>query len=181
MSALEFTSVRKPARNWNLAICAGVLLFSALALPANLSAQPALREKTALKLIPDDAAFFSSSLRLKQQFDAFARSKAFARISELSFVTSMFVPTGVLSRSDQPAARVWYVNFAGLMDVVQSWAGYAFTVAAAFVPDAVPGDTSTTVDTVFEILKCWRGSAGISYFDGKALVEFSEIVFEDLK
>jgi hypothetical protein len=92
-----------------------------------------------------------------------------------------FVPAGVLARSDQPDARVWFVNFAGLMDVVQSWAGYGLTVAATFAPDAVPDDTSTTVDNVFEILKCWRGSAGISYFDGKALVEFTEIVIEDLK
>jgi len=94
---------------------------------------------------------------------------------------SKFVPAGVLARSDKPAARVWYVNFAGILDVTQAWANYGFTVAAMFAPDAVPDDTSTTVNAVFEILKCWRGSAGISYFDGKTLVEFSEIVFEDLK
>ncbi len=79
--------------NWNRSFPAlgGVLagcclLLCGLTWPATVPAQTPLREQTSLKFIPDDAAFYGSSLRLKQQLDNFTRSRAFARLSELSFV-----------------------------------------------------------------------------------------------
>ena len=92
-----------------------------------------------------------------------------------------FTPTGVLARSGEPAAHVWSVNFAGLVGVIQPWVNYGLTVAGTFVPGMVPDETAETVAAFFDIIKCWRGSSGITYFEGKTAVSFSETVFEDLK
>jgi hypothetical protein len=94
---------------------------------------------------------------------------------------SKFLPAGVLARSDQPAARAWHVNGAGIVDIIQAWVDVGFELAVTFTQPADPEGVQQTLRTIFEVLKCWRSSAGIQYFDGTALVEFSETVFEDLK
>ncbi len=61
-----------------------VVLFGGLALFALLA--PAVRaadsdkNNNSLKIIPADAAYYSSSLRLKEQFDAVAKSRAWAKL-----------------------------------------------------------------------------------------------------
>jgi hypothetical protein len=92
-----------------------------------------------------------------------------------------FQPTGVLARSEQPAARVWYVSVAGLIDLIQPWIALGSDMSAAFLPTGKPDEADQTLATVLDIVKCWRHSAGIQYRDGGALVEYSESVFEDLK
>lgn len=49
-------------------------------------AADALKESTSLKLVPADAAFYSTSLRLKEQFKAFIDSRAFAKIKAMPLV-----------------------------------------------------------------------------------------------
>src|SRR5262249_25196651 len=61
-------------------------LVAALVWSQPLAAQDPLRERTSLGLVPDDAAFYSTSLRLKEQFDAFVGSKAFAKLVALPFM-----------------------------------------------------------------------------------------------
>ena len=101
--------------------------------------------------------------------------------AERLLTKSGFAPADILARRDQPAARLWYVNFAGLMESLETWVNYGFNVAIAFAPSPELPEISQTVETIFEVLKCWRGSAGVAYFEGTTLVEFSETVFEDLK
>jgi hypothetical protein len=57
------------------------ILGLALALPAR--AADDTRVDAALKLLPADAAFYASSLRLREQFDSVAKSKAWAKITAL--------------------------------------------------------------------------------------------------
>jgi hypothetical protein len=79
------------------------------------------------------------------------------------------------------AQALWSVNFAGLVDVIHPWVKYGLTLVDTFVPGTLPAEGGDTVAAVFDILKCWRGSSGITYFEGKAAVSFTETVFEDLK
>ena len=63
-----------------------VLLLCGLTLVGPASAQTSVRERTSLRFIPDDAAFYSTSLRLKEQYESFTRSKAFTRLCALPYV-----------------------------------------------------------------------------------------------
>jgi hypothetical protein len=67
-----------------------ILLTCALTLTEAASAQTRVREQTSLRLIPDDAALYGASFRLKEQFQAFTRSKAFARFCNLPLVQDGF-------------------------------------------------------------------------------------------
>jgi len=88
MAAQESMKYVSSRRGWFLIVSAGLLLAGALAAPADLPAQTPLHERTALKYIPDDAAFYTSSLRLRQQFETVIASKAFARLRELPSIKS---------------------------------------------------------------------------------------------
>jgi hypothetical protein len=62
-------------------LVAATMLFPAAALPA----EP-LRESSALRWAPADASFYFSWMRLREQFDALAGSKAAARLMEIPVV-----------------------------------------------------------------------------------------------
>lgn len=94
---------------------------------------------------------------------------------------SRFLPAGVLERSDRPAARVWYLNVAGLIQMIEAWVNFGFETAGMAPQPENPGEEVETVRAIFEVLKCFRRTAGIQYFEGSVLVEHSETVFEDLK
>jgi hypothetical protein len=49
------------------------------------AAEP-LKESTSLQFIPADAAFYSTSLRMKEQYDAFVKSNAFKRLKSMAVV-----------------------------------------------------------------------------------------------
>lgn len=90
-------------------------------------------------------------------------------------------PTVLPKRRDEPAASASFVNFSGLIDLVKPWVEYGFDQHAASDPDeAVPAAVRDQILTVLDVLKCFRSSAGIAYFEGPALVEFGETIFEDL-
>lgn len=68
----------------SVAACAACLVAAALPAPA------ADVTDTALAMIPADAAFISSSLRLREQYDALVSSKAFAAVRKLPAVAKFF-------------------------------------------------------------------------------------------
>ena len=68
----------------SVAACAACLVAAALPAPA------ADVTDTALAMIPADAAFVSSSLRLREQYDALVSSKAFAAVRKLPAVAKFF-------------------------------------------------------------------------------------------
>lgn len=92
-----------------------------------------------------------------------------------------FAPEGFLARREAPAAGAWYFNFSGTVDAVKPWIEYGLDQAMESNPEQFKEEDAAQTLTILEILKCWRGSAGISYFDGPAFVEFKETVYEDLK
>jgi hypothetical protein len=49
-------------------------------------AADSLKESTSLKFVPADAAFYASSLRMKEQYDAFIKSNAFKRLKSMPVV-----------------------------------------------------------------------------------------------
>lgn len=54
------------------------------ALPRCTAADP-LKESTSLKFAPHNASFYSASFRMKEQFDAFLKSNAYAKLKTLPF------------------------------------------------------------------------------------------------
>jgi hypothetical protein len=75
---------RHRVRGWPpLALAAALLLGGALAPPAR--AAEGDQADHALSLIPADAAFYSASLRTREQLDALLQSKAWARLKALPF------------------------------------------------------------------------------------------------
>jgi hypothetical protein len=75
--------LRAPGRRL-AGILAGVALLALLAPAARAADLETL--DTSLKIIPADVAFYSSSLRLKEQFDAVAKSRAWAKLWALPSV-----------------------------------------------------------------------------------------------
>ena len=72
----------------DMRICRRITVF-VLAVSVSLSGTPAafsqatsVRNSTSLAFVPDDVAFYSSSLRTKEQLDVLLRSRAFARIKQ---------------------------------------------------------------------------------------------------
>ncbi len=56
-----------------------------IAPPASSAADP-LQESSVLKLVPADVGFFADSLKLREQFDLFVNSKAFAKLQSMPVV-----------------------------------------------------------------------------------------------
>jgi hypothetical protein len=76
---------RHRVRGWRpFALAAALLLGGALAAPAR--AAEGGPTDHALALVPADAAFYSASLRNREQLDALLKSKAWARVKELPLV-----------------------------------------------------------------------------------------------
>jgi hypothetical protein len=84
------------ARNWNrnvARLCGWSILLIAIMSAAGwgrvASAQALVDQAQSLRLVPADAAFYSASLRLKEQWDIFTGSRAYARLMEIPFVQSI--------------------------------------------------------------------------------------------
>jgi hypothetical protein len=71
----------------------------------NASAED-LRESTSLKFVPDNVAFYSTSLRMREQYDAFVQSKAFKALSEMPLVSTAVAFTNMWAQNDDRAAAV---------------------------------------------------------------------------
>jgi hypothetical protein len=78
------------ARQWNhrmvrVSILVALLTFGILGVRSSVAGDPAKLD-TSLKLIPADAAFYSTMLRNRERVEAIAKSKAWAKIVELPVV-----------------------------------------------------------------------------------------------
>jgi hypothetical protein len=73
---------------------------------APLSAQD-VRETSSLKFIPEDVAFYSTSLKLRQQYDAFVNSKAFAKLMQIPTIQmGMGMAQGMWMNPPNEQARI---------------------------------------------------------------------------
>jgi len=80
LTSRSFSSVR-----WLMLITSALLLVRPMS--ASAPAAPALVDQVhSLKIVPASAAFYSANLRLREQWDALASSKAYARLMEIPFV-----------------------------------------------------------------------------------------------
>jgi hypothetical protein len=68
-----------------IAVVLGGLVVGGLR-PCPVSAAEPLKESTSLKFVPAEVAFYSASFRMKEQYDAFVQSKAFAKLKALPSV-----------------------------------------------------------------------------------------------
>jgi hypothetical protein len=89
-------------RWWVLAL---LLCCSAGWLSGNASAED-IRESTSLKFVPEDVAFYSTSLRMREQYDAFVQSKAFKALSEMPVVSTAVAFTNMWAQNDDRAKAV---------------------------------------------------------------------------
>ena len=80
--------LRRPALE--CVIVFGLVAGSVLATPRAAAAPPAGLAGSGVATVPADAAFFSSALRLKDQFDRFLASNAFARLRGLPAIARGF-------------------------------------------------------------------------------------------
>lgn len=69
-----------------IAIVALIGLLGAGILPQKAQAADLAEQAHSLRQVPADAAFYSSTLRLKEQWEIFTESKAFAKLMEIPFV-----------------------------------------------------------------------------------------------
>lgn len=90
---------------------------------------------------------------------------------------------GPLAGHPEKLLRASHFNFAMVIDTIQPWVGYGFEIALAqsgeesnIAVDAVHGQ----VDSILEVLKCFRGASSVSYEEKGAIVTHSEAHFEDL-
>ncbi len=90
---------------------------------------------------------------------------------------------GPLAGHPEKLLNARHFNFARVIETIQPWVGYGFEVALAqsgeesnFAVEAVHGQ----IDTILEVLKCYRGTSSISYEEKGAIVTHSESHFEDL-
>ncbi len=62
--------------------------------PERLRAADALQDATSLKFVPEDAAFYGTGLRLREQFDVLVNSRAFKRLMEMPVVKQAIAEIG---------------------------------------------------------------------------------------
>jgi hypothetical protein len=91
---------------------------------------------------------------------------------------------GPMARHPEKLISAGQFRFAGLIEAIQPWIRYGFSVAAraneeeggSVAMDAIQGQ----VETICEVLKCYRGSTTLVYPEKGAIVTHSESHFEDL-
>ena len=99
------------ARHWNDRLIR-LSIFAAVAAVGVLAARPAAaadlaKLDTSLKLIPADAAFYSSMLRNREQFEAIKNSNAWAKIMEMPVVQmGLFLYNAQVETPDSGPAQV---------------------------------------------------------------------------
>lgn len=70
---------------WRSTICSCLLAVAALFVVSPAWGADPLREKTSLGFVRDDVSFYLSTLRMREQVEKFANSKAFAKLTSLPF------------------------------------------------------------------------------------------------
>ena len=92
---------------------------------------------------------------------------------------------GPLAKAPEKILNAQHFHFAGLIDAIVPWVGYAFEIVAAqsgdegaagFGLDVIHGQ----VDSVLDVLKCYRGTSSVTYEEKGAVITHSESRFTDL-
>jgi len=92
---------------------------------------------------------------------------------------------GPLASAPEKLLSVQHVHFAGLIDAIVPWVNYAFEIVAAqsgdegaagFGLDVIHGQ----VDSVLDVLKCYRGTSSVTFEEKGAVISHSESRFVDL-
>lgn len=123
----------------------------------------------------------TAALNSKIAVLSLAPGQAERLLGQAPFAPAEFFTREIFSQRERPLTALWYVNFAGLVDLAAEWVDKP---AGKSTDKTAASDTTGPAAhllALLEILKCWRGSAGITYFDGPAQVDFYETVLEDLK
>jgi hypothetical protein len=84
-------------------------------------------------------------------------------------------------QADRELAGAMYVNFAGLMDTVKPWVSYALNVAAEQQENEMISMVIPQVETVIDVLKCFREHTSVTFVDGDSMVTFYSQQFTDLE
>lgn len=85
---------------------------------------------------------------------------------------------GPLAQASKNAVVASKLNFPALIDVIDVWTKYIVNEAGAG-NDATAG-VMPQIDSIFAVLKCWKGVASVTYVEGNDLVTHTESRYEDL-
>lgn len=93
--------------------------------------------------------------------------------------------SGPLANTRRPLAAAAGLEFARLIEAVEPWIDYGLQLSMAFGADMDPsgglmGNIPQQVHDVLDVLKCFRGVAGVTYQEGEAMVTHAQWRFEDL-
>jgi len=90
----------------SIVIAAALAWLSFAVAPLACQAQSLPDQARSLRLVPADAAFYSANLRIKEQWDLFAGSKAYARLMQIPFIQSakMYVEYQLQESPEPPIA-----------------------------------------------------------------------------
>ncbi len=73
-----------------------------------------------------------------------------------------------------------HVDMAGLIGVIRAWTDYGLTTAAELQDNEQIVALAPTVDTVMEILQCFRTYESASYIQDDSMVTHARSRFQDL-
>ena len=88
------------------------------------------------------------------------------------------LPTDSLITTDRPLAYAWQFSTAEFIKMVRPWVEYGFDVAAE--EGAVDEEIESQVNTVLDVLSCFRKSNGVAFFEDGVLVSHARSVVKDL-
>ncbi len=91
---------------------------------------------------------------------------------------------GPLASHNGPLGAAYQLRFATLLDAIGPWINYGIGVSMSVSLEAQPnpmGDVGQQINDVLDVLKCFRGVAGVTYVEDKATVSHAQWNFEDLK
>lgn len=127
---------------------------------------------------------FRPNLAVSDEFAIFSLT---IQHSERLLAESSLPTDGPFSRQDQPLVAAAGLNWVALVDAVESWYQYAYEQGALEEMDFEEGeipfttdDLMTSLDTYFEISRCFRGVQSVTYIENGATVTNFRVQFQDI-
>jgi hypothetical protein len=84
-------------------------------------------------------------------------------------------------QADRELAGASYVNVEGVLDMISPWVSYGLTVAAEQQDNEMISMVIPQVETLIDVMKCFRNHTSVTFVDGDSLVTFYRQQFSDLE
>ncbi len=93
---------------------------------------------------------------------------------------------GPLANHNGPLGAAYQLQFADLLDAISPWVDYGLQLSMAVATQPQPGagpmgNIPQQIHDAIDVLKCFRGAAGITYQGDKAIISHTQWRFQDLQ